>query len=123
MEPTDNNSYLNWNPESSLGFNAPDSCCIPLEDLLDDSAQKGCGMCVHHENPARCKQDVNARDGRVLANNPELPNKIWMNSCVYILVGRVKREVQPYLWSDLIFVIFSPQMYFLGSIFLHKYNL
>ena len=99
MEPTDNNSYLNWNPESSLGFNAPDSCCIPLEDLLDnDSAQKGCGMCVHHENPAKCKQDVNARNGRVLANNPELPNKIWMNSCVYILVGRVKREVQPYLW-------------------------
>ena len=98
MEPTDNNSYLNWNPESSLGFNAPDSCCIPLEDLLDDSAQKGCGMCVHHENPAKCKQDVNARTGRVLANNPELPNKIWMNSCVYILVGRVKREVQPYLW-------------------------
>ena len=105
MEPTDNNSYLNWNPESSLGFNAPDSCCIPLEDLLDDdSAQKGCGMCVHHENPARCKQDVNARNGRVLANNPELPNKIWMNSCVYILVGRVKREVQLDSIANLVFV-------------------
>ena len=102
MEHTDNGSYLNWNPEASKGFNVPDSCCIPNADNPEEPGkiEKGCGRCARHNNPAQCKTDLNAyrspfREARLLT---DLPQNIWINSCMYILVGRIKKEVQPYIW-------------------------
>ena len=99
MEHTDNTSYRNWNPESSKGFNVPDSCCIPDADQ-PGQIQEGCGICARHDRPTQCKDDPNARESRLLEARllGELPETIWMNSCVYILVGRIKKEVQPYIW-------------------------
>ena len=99
MEHTDNGSYLDWNPEASKGFNVPDSCCIPNANS-PGKIEKGCGRCARHHNPAQCKSDLNAyrsnpREARLLG---DLPQNIWINSCVYILVGRIKKEVQPYVW-------------------------
>jgi len=104
MEHTDNTSYLNWNPEASKTFNVPDSCCIPNADNADNAegpVQKGCGLCAYHENPSRCRNNPNAaRESRTLEARflVDLPENIWINSCVYILVGRIKTEVQPYIW-------------------------
>ena len=104
MEHTDNTSYLNWNPEASKTFNVPDSCCIPNADNADTAegpVQKGCGLCAYHENPSQCRNNPNAaRESRTLEARflVDLPENIWINSCVYILVGRIKSEVQPYIW-------------------------
>ena len=32
------------------------------------------------------------------ATEQKLPEEIWINSCVFILVERIKTEVQPYIW-------------------------
>merc|ERR1712130_163146 len=101
MEHTDNSSYKNWNPYSSKGKNVPDSCCIPnANNAKEPVVEEGCGICAYHDNPAKCKKDENARISRVLDRSRlvNLPETIWINSCVYVLVERIKSKVQPYIW-------------------------
>ena len=97
LEPTNNSSYLNWNPESDKRTSVPDSCCIPKNP--DGEITKGCGKCIRYENPNICKTNPDEMKSRILeATEQKLPEEIWINSCVFILVERIKTEVQPYIW-------------------------